>query len=135
MIALLGRSLRLRLALVAVFSVAAVLGASGVWLDRKLGSVVAEAFDRRLETMLIALANALDTDDETGAVAVANRLPDPRFEAALSGWYWEVEDEGTVIAASRSDGAARATSPGHGSPEPATASGRLRGACSRTCSP
>lgn len=102
MIALFRASLRARLALVAVVSVAVVLGASGVWLDRRLGSVVTQAFDRRLETILIALATALDVDDGTGAVVVAHRLPDPRFEAALSGWYWEVEEEGAVIAASRS---------------------------------
>lgn len=102
MIGLFRSSLRARLALVAFLSVAAVLGTSGVWLDHRFGTVVAQAFDRRLETILIALASALDVDDDTGAVVVTNRLPDPRFEAALSGWYWEVEEEGQVIAASRS---------------------------------
>lgn len=102
MIGLFRSSLRARLALVAVVSVAAVLGASGIWLARELGAVVTQAFDRRLETILIALATALDVDDDTGAVVVAHRLPDPRFEAALSGWYWEVEEAGQVIASSRS---------------------------------
>ncbi len=102
MITLFRSSLRARLALVAFVSVAAVLGASGLWLDQRLGSVVTLSFDRRLETILIALATALDVDDDSGALVVAHRLPDPRFEAALSGWYWEVEEEGVVIAASRS---------------------------------
>ncbi|WP_114377113.1 sensor histidine kinase [Elioraea thermophila] len=102
MIGLFRASLRARLGLVACVSVAVVLGASGLWLEHRFGSVVTQAFDRRLETILIAIASALDVDDDTGAVVVAHRLPDPRFEAALSGWYWEVEEEGAVIAASRS---------------------------------
>jgi signal transduction histidine kinase len=60
------------------------------------------AFDVHLQAWHQALVASLRIDD-SGRVAVEAPLADPRFEQALSGWYWQVSDPlGEVLAASRS---------------------------------
>src|SRR5687767_12558473 len=60
------------------------------------------AFDVHLQAWHQALVASLRIDG-SGRVAVEAPLADPRFEHALSGWYWQVSDPmGEVLAASRS---------------------------------
>jgi signal transduction histidine kinase len=91
------RSLRARLLLLAAATILVALAAAWFAIARVVEGAVARGFEARLEASLGTLAATLDREEETGALRLSALPPDPRFEQALSGWYWQVADaEGTV---------------------------------------
>jgi signal transduction histidine kinase len=69
------------------------------WLT--LSAVLSDFVNRRLEAELVATARGIMTvaewNDE-GGFSVLPAPADPRFEAPLSGWYWQVSDGQAVLA-------------------------------------
>lgn len=88
-----GRLLLLSAALTGVATLAA-----WVWLSAVLGDFVT----RRLEAELTATARAVVAASEwadEGRLVVDPPPADPRFEAPLSGWYWQVSTAAEIAAA------------------------------------
>lgn len=78
------------------------LGGLDLLLGRVLARVVAGGFEARLEAALDALAAGLERDPRTGQVVLRAEPPGPAFTTPLSGWGWEVEEEGRLLFASAS---------------------------------
>ncbi len=95
------RSLNARLMLSAGVWITLVLIVGGFALSFVFQQSADSSFRRRLEISVNALVAATDIHD-TGQLAVARSLGDPRFEQALSGWYWQISSEGAPLARSRS---------------------------------
>ncbi len=86
------RSFRARLlAGTAVWTILA-LAAAGLVLSVAFRRSVENAFDDRLQSLLIAVIAALDVPPG-GPAAMTRPIPEPRFERPYSGWYWQVSDE------------------------------------------
>lgn len=69
------------------------------WLA--LSAVLSDFVNRRLDAELAATARGIMAAaewDEAGGFTVLPAPADPRFEAPLSGWYWQVSDGQTVLA-------------------------------------
>lgn len=104
-------SLRARLILVAVAVIGLGLAALAFSVHAILAGYLARGFDARLDAVALAVIAAVETDED-GTLTLARPVADPRFDAALSGWYWQIEDgEGRLLLRSRSlwDGAIAAT--------------------------
>jgi signal transduction histidine kinase len=93
-------SLTARLVAGTLLLVVVALGAGGLALSWTVRRSVEAAFDARLESLLLALVAATAVEPD-GTVTLAKPLGDPRFERALSGWYWQVDDGGTPLLRAR----------------------------------
>ncbi|MEN8196921.1 MAG: sensor histidine kinase, partial [Pseudomonadota bacterium] len=96
------RSLRLRLLVASVFSIAAALAIAGFGL----GALFERRVERRAKAELATYTHQLAASlviDEGGAVTLSRTLADPRFDQAFSGLYWQLrEDGGDLLLRSRS---------------------------------
>ncbi len=95
------RSLNARLVLSAGVWIAVVLIIGGFALSFVFQQSADGSFRRRLEVSVNALVAATDLS-ENGRITIARPLGDPRFEQALSGWYWQISTAGAPLARSRS---------------------------------
>lgn len=95
------RSLNTRLMLSAGVWIMLVLIVGGFALSFVFQQSADSSFRRRLEVSVNALIAATDIH-ENGQLTVARSLGDPRFEQALSGWYWQISMENVPLARSRS---------------------------------
>lgn len=96
-----GRSLRLRMILIAAAWIIALLGLGGIALDRVLVGSLTNSFDEQLQTTLSSMVNAADLDD-VGEVRFLRPLGDQRFSEPYSGLYWQVSATGQPSFPSRS---------------------------------
>jgi signal transduction histidine kinase len=67
------------------------LVAAGLALSLAFRRSVELAFDERLRSLLTAVIAALEVPPSGDAV-MTRAIPEPRFERAYSGWYWQVTD-------------------------------------------
>lgn len=88
------RSLRLRLGLAALISLAAALSLAGIVLVELFGRHVERRIGAELDTYLDQISAAVAVGPD-GALSMGGRLADPRYEQPLSGLYWQVRDETT----------------------------------------
>jgi signal transduction histidine kinase len=86
------RSLRARLTLAAVLSVALALIVAAVGLVALFERHVERRIGQELDAQLAQLAAAVQIAED-GAVLVDPPLPDPRLNQPLGGLYWQVDDE------------------------------------------
>ncbi len=94
-------SLNLRLSLAAALSIIAALTLSGFFLLFLFERHVTRRVDQELVVYIKQLAAGLEVGERTGPT-LRVRLADPRFERPLSGLYWQIEDEKSVVLRSRS---------------------------------
>jgi len=94
-------SLNFRLSLAAVLLITAALTLSGFFLLFLFERHVTRRVDQELIVYIKQLAAALEVNEDTGPI-VTVRLADPRFERPLSGLYWQIEDDKSVVLRSRS---------------------------------
>jgi signal transduction histidine kinase len=96
------RSLRIRLLVASVFSIAVALAIAGFGL----GALFERHVERRAKAELATYTQQLAASlviDEGGAVTLSRTLADPRFDQAFSGLYWQLrEDGGDLLLRSRS---------------------------------
>jgi signal transduction histidine kinase len=85
------RSLTVRLALGAAFWSVISLVAVGLVLSSLFRGTVERAFDARLDTFLLALVRVSEVGPDGQLRMTTVSLGDPRFDQALSGWYWQIE--------------------------------------------
>jgi hypothetical protein len=90
------RSLRGRLVGASVVWAVVVLATGGVVLSLALRQALEGAFRSRLDSLLVAVVAALDVAPDVPA-RVTRAIPDPRFDRAYSGWYWQVADGPTLL--------------------------------------
>ncbi|MBN9282030.1 MAG: sensor histidine kinase, partial [Hyphomicrobium denitrificans] len=83
-------SLRLRLLLAGAVSIAIALGIAGFGLTELFRRHVERRVDSELNVYLNQLVSGI-ARTPAGALAVAHRPPDPRFEVPLSGLYWQID--------------------------------------------
>ncbi|MDH5410551.1 MAG: HAMP domain-containing histidine kinase [Alphaproteobacteria bacterium] len=97
-----GRSLRLRLLVASVFSIAVALAIAGLGL----GALFERHVERRARAELATYSHQIAASlviGEDGAVTLSRPLADPRFDQAFSGLYWQLrEDGGDLLLRSRS---------------------------------
>lgn len=91
-----GGSLRLRLMLAGIVSILAALALSAAGLVLLFERHVERRVEAELGVYLDQVVAGLDRSAE-GALAVTRPPGDPRFEAPLSGLYWQVLIEGSVV--------------------------------------
>jgi len=94
------RSLTARLIAGTTVWLLVTLAAGGVALSLAFRSAVEGAFEKRLESLLLAVIGALEVPPNA-AVRIGRTIADSRFDRAYSGWYWQVDD-GEVHLRSRS---------------------------------
>jgi len=90
-LAKLGRSLTVRLMLLAGLWVAATLVVGGIVLVGAFRDYVVEDFDARLEQILDHMVGA--SEIEAGTLRFIRPIADQRFAEPYSGWYWQVSAE------------------------------------------
>lgn len=83
-------SLARRLVFGATIFIAVALVVAGFVINRSLHRFVTDQIDSRLDAELVALAAAIEVDEE-GVVRLVRASGDaPPFDRPLSGWYWQV---------------------------------------------
>jgi len=87
-------SLRIRLAIVAAISIAAVLAVSAFGLALLFERHVVRRMNSELDTYVLQLAAGTSLA-ENGSLRLARELADPRFSEPDSGRYWQIEDDDT----------------------------------------
>lgn len=95
------KSIRLRLLLASLVSIAVALVVAGLGLVKLFESHVEQRFQAELSNYIRQIAGNLSFGTD-GTVTQSNRLSDPRFEEPLSGLYWQVAEDGKVLLRSRS---------------------------------
>ncbi|WP_347138516.1 HAMP domain-containing sensor histidine kinase [Paracoccus sp. SSK6] len=95
------RSIRGRLLLLAAVWLGAALLAGFLFISSLLEDFVTDRFDAEAGALADALTASLETDDE-GRIELDDPPADPRFDLPLTGWYWQVQADDTVIARSGS---------------------------------
>jgi signal transduction histidine kinase len=96
------KSIRLRLFLASLVSIAVALVVAGFGLVKLFESHVERRFQAELSNYIRQIAGNLSFGTN-GTVTQSNRLSDPRFEEPLSGLYWQVAEDGKgVLLRSRS---------------------------------
>lgn len=95
------RSLRARLIIVATIWVAVGVAVAGVLLSAVFREFLVEQFYDELHVHLDEL-QALMEFDANGQFKLQRPLSDPRYVAPLSGFYWEIQKDGKVLARSTS---------------------------------
>ncbi len=83
-------SLRLRLLIAGAVSISIALGIAGFGLTELFRRHVERRVDSELNVYLNQLVSGI-ARTPAGDLAVAHRPPDPRFEAPLSGLYWQID--------------------------------------------
>jgi len=86
------RSLRFRLLVAAVVSVATALLIAGMSLVVMFERHVERRIGSELETYLNQITTNVDVTSD-GRIAFSHDLADPRFNQPLSGLYWQIQDE------------------------------------------
>ncbi len=86
------RSLRFRLLVAAVVSVAAALLIAGISLVMMFERHVERRIGSELETYLNQITASVGVTTN-GRIAFSHDLADPRFNQPLSGLYWQIQDE------------------------------------------
>ncbi|MBT6109948.1 MAG: sensor histidine kinase, partial [Rhodospirillales bacterium] len=94
-------SLSIRLMVSAGVWIMLVLIVGGVSLSFAFQQSADASFRRQLEVSVNALIAMADFQ-ENQTLTVSRSLDDPRFEQALSGWYWQISAGDTTLAHSRS---------------------------------
>ena len=94
-------SLRLRLLAMAVIGVAAALVIAGIVIVLAFDNHVRGRFTKELDDHLLQVAALLVAEPE-GKASLSGDLSDPLFQRPLSGLYWQVSENGKVVARSRS---------------------------------
>jgi signal transduction histidine kinase len=97
------RSLHARLLTAAAVAIAFALFLAGWTLVKIFERHTDLRLETELDNHLRQIAASLELD-QNGAIFVNGALPDSRFELPFSGLYWQVEQQGQVIAASASLG-------------------------------
>lgn len=112
-----GRSLRLRILLVAAVTLVSTLTVGGFALSVTFENSIEQTLEQQLDVYWNELATAFALTDGT-TPTVAGPLSDPRFHTPFAGAYWFIEEGGTTILQSRSlwDQAIVADRPRHLSP-------------------
>ena len=96
-------SLRMRLLVSAALSIVVALTLAGLSLGKIFSHHVETRIESELDNHLRQITALVELDGE-GAITVSGSLPDPRFELPFSGLYWQVQENGKVVAASPSLG-------------------------------
>ena len=86
------RSLRFRLLVAAIISVAAALLIAGISLVMMFERHVERRIGSELETYLNQITASVGVTTN-GRIAFSHDLADPRFNQPLSGLYWQIQDE------------------------------------------
>lgn len=94
-------SLKARLITVAAIWVAASVTVAGVVLSSEFRRFLADQFYYELQEHLDEF-EGLMAIDENGKIQVQRALSDPRYSVPLSGYYWEVQKNGAIVARSNS---------------------------------
>lgn len=94
-------SLGRRLLVSSVAILGALLALGGGLLSYGFRRAAEERFAQRLDAWSQAVVASLVVDPQ-GVLGATRALGDPRFERPLSGWYWEVSQDGRRVVASRS---------------------------------
>ena len=94
-------SLRARLIIVAAIWVALGVAVAGVLLSAVFKDFLVEQFYDELHVHLDELQGLMEFDDK-GQFRLQRPLSDPRYIAPLSGFYWEIQKDGKVLARSTS---------------------------------
>jgi signal transduction histidine kinase len=94
-------SLRLRLLAMAVIGIAAALVIAGIVIVLAFDNHVRGRFTKELDDHLLQVAALLVAEPE-GKASLSGELSDPLFQRPLSGLYWQVSENGKVVARSRS---------------------------------
>lgn len=95
------RSLKARLITVAAIWVVASVAVAGVVLSSEFRRFLADQFYYELQEHLDEF-EGLMAIDEDGKIQVQWALGDPRYSIPLSGYYWEVQKNGAIVARSNS---------------------------------
>ena len=93
------RSLKARLITVAAVWVVASVVVAGVLLSSQFKGFLVEQFYHELHEHLDELEGVMALD-EGAKVRMERALSDPRFSMPLSGYYWEVQQNGDIAARS-----------------------------------
>ncbi len=88
-------SLRLRILLVSVFSICAALILAGIVLVELFERHVERRIDTELSSHIRQLAGHIGFDSG-GQLSLSGKLADPRFAKALSGLYWQLQEDATA---------------------------------------
>lgn len=94
-------SIRLRLLALAALLVGAALVAGYLTVAGLLDDFITDRFDAETHAASEALIAGATIDAE-GRLVPGPRPSDPRFELPLSGWYWQLSQDGRVVAKSPS---------------------------------
>lgn len=89
-----GRSLRLRLLVAAAISLTVALLLAGAALVGVFERYVVRRVAAELDTYVRQLAATVSLSSD-GSLQIGRQLADPRFDAPLSGVYWQVSDDAT----------------------------------------
>lgn len=95
-------SLASRLLLATLLTLVIALPLAGAGLSHYFRTTATDAFDERLEALLNVVVAGLAWEPTQQRLVHERSLGDPRFEQALSGWYWQISDGGERVLASRS---------------------------------
>lgn len=90
-----------RLTLVAVLAVLVLLPITGAMIARAYQRSALQGFDHRVAAYAQTMAGRLDVDAQ-GVLRGARSPRELRFDQVFSGWYWQVQQHGAVVATSRS---------------------------------
>jgi len=94
-------SLRARLLAVAVVSIVATLAVAGFSLGAVFERQVLKRVDQELQVRWDELAAAISLG-ANGDAMLSRELTDPRYHTPYSGAYWQISENGAVVASSRS---------------------------------
>lgn len=95
-------SLASRLLLASLLTLTIALPLAGAGLSHYFGTSATGAFDERLEALLNVVVAGLAWEPTQQRLVHERSLGDPRFEQALSGWYWQISDGDERVLTSRS---------------------------------
>lgn len=94
------RSIRGRLLVLAAVWLGAALLAAFLFIAALLDDFVTDRFDAEAAALADALTASLRVED--GRIELDDAPADPRFTLPLSGWYWQIQAGGAVVARSAS---------------------------------
>lgn len=89
------RSLRARLLILAAVWIFAALLAAFLVIGYLLDHFVSQRFDAELQNTADALIADLQFDGDQ--LTLTNPPTDPRFQIPLSGWYWQITQDGAAV--------------------------------------
>ncbi|MGM0693474.1 MAG: sensor histidine kinase [Pseudomonadota bacterium] len=95
-------SLASRLLLATLLTLVIALPLAGAGLSHYFRTTTTGAFDERLEALLNVVVAGLAWEPTQQRLVHDRSLGDPRFEQALSGWYWQISDGDERVLTSRS---------------------------------